>query len=73
MSVSAKSRSIPHPPQAPAPQNPTRPVRNATEIASVPPKPVYRGDVYGLMIWFGGAIILALLHIVDAIYWWLQR
>jgi len=25
------------------------------------------------MIWFGGAIILAILHIVDVVYWWFHR
>jgi hypothetical protein len=72
MSVSAKRRSAPRPsptPDAPAPGVPG----DTTVAASVPPKLVYRGDVYGLTIWFGGAIILVLLHIIDAVFWWFQR
>jgi len=75
VSVSTKRRPAPRPveaPQAPASPLPvTEPV--AAEGAAAPHTSVYRGDTYGLMIWFGGAIILAILHIVDVVYWWFHR
>jgi len=70
MSVATKSRPAPAP--SPAPVLPATIPAEAAEVPPLP-KPVYRGDSYGIMLWLVGAIILVVLHIVDALYWWVQR
>jgi hypothetical protein len=57
----------------PAPEPPPPLVPGTAQVPAVPPKPVYRGDMYGLKVWFGCAIILVLLQLIDAVYWLLQR
>jgi hypothetical protein len=57
------------PSTAPTPVAVTAP----THAPAAAPTPAYRGDVYGLMILLGGAIILGLLHVIDTVYWWLHR
>ena len=72
MSVPTKRRPTPHPAQASAPSAAPAAAAEA-EDAPLSPTPVYRGDYYGLLIWFGGAIILAALHVIDVVYWWFHR
>jgi len=43
------------------------------ESAGSTGEPVYQGDLYGYLIWFGGALLLALMHIGDLISYLLRR
>ena len=70
MPVSSKHRPPSCPVSLPVPLPlPT----DVQEVAAPPNPPAYRGDYYGLMVWFGGGIILVILHILDATSRWFNN